>query len=70
MREKEMYEKQHKPGNQYIRRTKRAEVKKYCCYSESEIESEPEAYYNYGYDESDGKPLPSKKKIKRDRRNL
>ena len=70
MREKEMYEKQRESDKQYIRRPKKPEVKKYCCYSESEIESESEAYYNYSYDESDRKPLPSKRKIKRDRRNL
>ena len=33
---------------------------------ESKIESEPEAYHNYSYDESDGKTLPPKKKIIRD----
>ena len=46
---------------------KKTEVKKYRYYSESEIESEPEAYNSYGYDDSNGKTLQPKKKIKRDR---
>ena len=66
MREKEMYEKQRERDKWYIRRSRKPEVKKYSCYSESE----PEAYYNYGHDESEGKPLPPKQKIKKDRRNL
>ena len=49
---------------------KKTEVKKYSCYLESEIESKPEAHYNYGYDKSNGKSLSPKKKIKRDKRNL
>ena len=52
------------------RQPKKPEVKKYRYHSESEIESKPEAYYNYGYDESDRKPLLPKRKIKRNRRNL
>ena len=70
MKEKEMYEKQSQCDKQYIRQPKKPEVKKYRYHSESEIENKPEAYYNYSYDKSDGKPLLPKKKIKRNRRNL
>ena len=45
-------------------------MKKYRYYLESEIGSEPETYYNNGYDEGNGKPPPLKKKIKRNRGNL
>ena len=65
-----MYEKQRERDKQYIRWSKKAEVKKYRFFSESKIESKPEAYYNYGYDERDRKPHPPKWQIKRDRRNL
>ena len=34
------------------------------------MESKPEAYYNYSYDEGDRKTLPHQKKVKRDRRNF
>lgn len=37
---------------------------------ESEVESEPETYYNNGYDEGNGKPPPLKKKIKWNRGSL
>ena len=70
MREKDVFEKQRECDKRYIRRLKKPKVKKNRCYSESEIESEPEAYHNYGYDESERKALPPKKKIKRDRCNL
>ena len=60
-----MYEKQSQRDKQCIRHPKEPEVKKHRYHSESKIESKPEAYYNYGYDESDGKPPPPKKKIKR-----
>ena len=70
MKEKEMYGKQRERDKQYIRRQKKPEVKKHRYYPESVIESKPKAYYNYNYDESNGKPLLPKKKIKRDRRNL
>ena len=46
------------------------EVKKYCYYSEGNLESKPKAYHNYGYDESHRKTLLPKKKTKRDRHNL
>ena len=69
MREKEIFEKQRERDKWYIRQPKKLEVKKYHYYSESKIESKPEAYHNYDYDESDGKTLPPKK-IKRGRRNL
>ena len=59
MRKKEMYQKQCKRAKWYV---KEPEVKEYCYYSESETQSEPEAYYNYGYGESDRKPLPPKNK--------
>ena len=62
MREKEVFEKQRECDKRYIRRLKKPKVKKDRCYSESEIESEPEAYNNYGYDESERKTLPPKKK--------
>ena len=65
-----MYEKQRQRDKQYIRHPKEPEVKKHRYHSEYEIESKPEAYYNNGYDKSDEKPLPPKKKIKRNRRNL
>ena len=42
MREKEMNKKQR--DKWYIRRPKKQEVKKYCYYSESKIESEHEAF--------------------------
>ena len=51
MREQEMYKKQRERDKRYIRRPKKPEVKKCRYCSESEKESEPEAYYNYGYDE-------------------
>ena len=70
MKEKEIYEKQSQCDKQYIRQPKKPEVKKYRYHSESEIENKPEAYYNYSYDKSDGKPLLPKKKIKRNRRSL
>ena len=44
MRENEMQEKQCKCEKQYIKRPKKPEMKKYCYYSESKIESEPDAY--------------------------
>ena len=69
MTEKEVHEKQHKRVKWYIRRPKKAELKKYRYYSESERESEPEIYYNYN-DKSDRKKLPPKKKIKRGRHKL
>ena len=68
--EKSKYEKQHKRDKRYIRQPKKPEVKKYCCYSEGILESEPEACHNYGYDESHRKTLLPKKKTKRDRCNL
>ena len=55
MREKEIYEKQRECDKQYIRRSKKPELKKQRYFSESEIESESEAYCNFGYDESDRK---------------
>ena len=64
MREKEMYKKQREREKRYIRGPKKSEVKTHRYYSESEIDCEAEAYYKCGYDESDEKPLPSKKKIK------
>ena len=70
MREKEMCEKQRERDKRYIRRPNKPEVQKYRYCSESEIESEPEAYYNYGYDESNGKILLPKNKIKRDSQNF
>ena len=70
MREKEMYKKQREREKRYIRGPKKSEVKTHRYYSESEIDCEAEAYYKCGYDESDEKPLPSKKKIKRNRCNL
>ena len=65
IREKEIYEKQRECDKQYIRRSKKPELKKQRYFSESEIESESEAYCNFGYDESDRKTLPPKKKIER-----
>ena len=70
MREKEMYKKQREREKRYIRGPKKSEVKTHRYYSESEIDCEAEAYYKCGYDEGDEKPLPSKKKIKRNRCNL
>ena len=61
---KKIYEKQHKHDKRYIRRLKKPEVKKYRYYSESKIESEPEAYYNYCYVESHRKPFCLKRKQK------
>ena len=68
--EKNKYEKQHKRDKRYIRQPKKPEVKKYCYYSEGILESEPEGYHSYGYDESYRKTLLPKKKTKRDRLNL
>ena len=63
-------QKQRERDKQYIRYLKKPKVKKCCYYSESEIESELEAYHYYGHDKSDRKTLPPKEKIKRDRHNL
>ena len=65
--QQEIYKKYRERDKRDIRCLKKTEVKKYRYYSESEIKSEPEAYNSYRYDESNGKTLPPKKKIKRDR---
>ena len=67
---KKMYKKQRKREKRYIRGPKKSIVKIHRYYSESELDCEPEVYCKYGYDESDEKPLPFKKKIKRNRCNL
>ena len=49
---------------------KKTEVNKYRYYSESVIESEPEAYNSYGYDESNGENSSSQNENKKRQTSL
>ena len=68
MREKELriYENQKKHIIQFTRRPRKPEIKKLVLLRKTK--REPEGYYNYAYDKSDGKPLKKKTKKKKQRK--